>query len=196
MMKSILPQSFYARNTVTIARDLLGKQLICHIDGIIREGIIVEAEAYCSDNDPASHAFSGKTKRNTAMFGPAGHAYIYFIYGNHYCFNIVAKEDAVNAGAVLIRAIEPIIGIEHMQKARGNHQTNINLTNGPGKLTQAFNINLSHNNCNLTKKEKLWIVEDHNTESMVTVCTPRIGIKSATDYIWRFYIKDNPWVSR
>ncbi len=146
-------RSFYQRDTVTVAQDLLGKLLVRELNGQVLLGIIVETEAYTFD-DPASHTYCGKTARNAPMFGDVGHAYVYFIYGNHFCFNIVAKENDMPAGAVLIRALEPMNGIALMHKHRKKHNVRI-LTNGPGKLAQALHITKQHSGLDITQKGQL-----------------------------------------
>jgi len=135
----VLPRSFYARNTVKVAKDLLGKTLVRKTGGKIISGIITETEAYRHADDPASHAFGGLTDRNKVMFGHVGIAYVYFTYGMHYCVNAVARSDSYDAGAVLIRSISPKLGINEMIKNR-KIKSITNLTNGPAKLTQAMQI--------------------------------------------------------
>lgn len=193
-MNDVIATEFYARDTVTVAIDLLGKKIIHRVDDCTLAGIIVETEAYCS-NDPASHAFKGITKRNAPMFGPVGHAYVYFIYGNHYCFNVVAKSKQEPAGAVLIRAIEPCEGIDIMTTLR-HGISGYNLTNGPGKLTQALCINSAHNNANLTLPAHLALTHGHDINSQMIVAHSRVGISVATDKLWRFTIEHNKWASQ
>jgi len=135
----ILPRSFYAKDTVKVAKDLLGKKLIRKIGNRTISGIITETEAYRYKDDPASHAHRNQTERNKAMFGEVGRAYVYFTYGMYYCVNAVAKSNSVRAGAVLIRSLEPREGINFMNIKRKT-KSNSNLTNGPAKLTQALNI--------------------------------------------------------
>ena len=133
----ILSQEFYHRDTIDVAKDLLGKIIVRVIRGKILSGMIVETEAYRSKDDPGSHAYRGMTERNRVMFGEVGRSYVYFTYGNHYCLNLVAKDDSTAAGAALIRAIEPLHGIELMRKFRKISDI-YNLTSGPGKLTKAL----------------------------------------------------------
>lgn len=191
-----LPRTFFSRKTDQVARELLGKYIVRKIDHRVLIGKIVETEAYTGD-DPASHAFIGKTPRTRALFETPGHAYIYFIYGNHYCLNIVAHSKE-HAGGVLIRALEPISGIEYMKKCR--HVTDERqLTNGPGKLTQALHITKNLYGQDMTKKEDLFvgeIIPKEKTEFVSIVATPRIGISKARDILWRFIIEGNPWLSR
>ena len=175
------------KDTVTVARNLLGKKIIRKIGKQEISGIITETEAYKHKDDPASHAFRKITERNKAMFGEVGTAYVYFTYGMHYCFNIVARHPKSEAGAVLIRAIEPKIGIKVMQKNRTN--TNLkNLTNGPAKLTQALEITKKLYGADLTKKSNLYITDGIKKPKNISA-TPRIGIKEATDKLWNFKIK-------
>lgn len=187
MKNKILPRKFYQRDTVTVAKDLIGKILVRNISGKILSGVIVETEAYSGLEDPASHAYIGETKRNMALFGPVGHAYIYFTYGNHFCLNVVAKKN-VKAGGVLIRAIFPLQEIEEMQKNRyiKNLKT---LTNGPGKITQALKIDKELYGTDLTKKGPLYICDTKKIKESEIHATPRIGIKKAKDNPWRFVVK-------
>lgn len=190
----LLTRSFYARDTLTVAKALLGKLLVRRLGKKLLIGKIVEVEAYKGFEDPASHAYKGKTFRNKVMFGRAGHAYIYFTYGNHYLLNVTTEKIGV-PGAVLIRALEPLAGIETMLKLRGINDTK-NLTNGPGKLTKALNVTGELNGLDLTKGDKLFICKPKNREKFEIECSRRIGIKVGLDKLWRFYIKDNPYVSR
>ncbi|MCP8322706.1 MAG: DNA-3-methyladenine glycosylase [Candidatus Methylarchaceae archaeon HK02M2] len=190
----ILDRAFYEKETVTAAKDLLGKILVKRTSKGNIIGRIVEVEAYRGSDDPASHAYRGKTDRNYLMFGNGGHAYIYFIYGNHYCFNVTAKIGD-DPGAVLVRALEPIEGINLMQMNRQVKDMK-SLTDGPGKLTKAMNITMRHNGADLTKGEELFLCEPKEIENFTIVSTKRIGIRSGIDKLWRFYIKDNMFVSR
>ena len=179
-----------------MARDLLGR-VLCHDSGRgLTAGIVVETEAYLSHGDPACHAARGKTARNAAMFGPAGIAYIYFIYGNHYCFNAVTGLPGVGE-AVLIRALEPLVGLELMSRRRGNPPQEIALTNGPGKLCQALGITGALNRQPL-QGLPLWIGRgtSRRPEPQSIISSPRIGISKGTEKLLRFYLKDNRYVSR
>ena len=194
MSEKILSRAFYARDTVTVARELLGKRVVRSDKASVCSGIIVETEAYTCI-DAACHAYRGKTISNAALFGPVGHAYIYFIYGMYFCLNVVAREKAVLAGGVLIRALEPIEGIEQMcvrRKTRVVH----NLTNGPGKLAQALHITKALYGCDVTKKGPLFITEGVELQAHDIVAAPRIGISKEQERAWRFYCKDNSFVSR
>lgn len=189
----VLTSAFYARDTVRVAGDLLGKCLV-RVRGHTRMvGRIVEAEAYKGSEDPASHAFRGVTRRNAPMFAEAGHAYIYFTYGNHYCLN-VTTEPRGTAGAVLIRALEPLKGLQSMRRLRPG-VSDLELTNGPGKLTKAMGIDLALNEVDMTKPGPLFIV-DSGPEDFRVNQSPRVGIRQGTDRLWRFYIADNAYVSR
>jgi DNA-3-methyladenine glycosylase len=178
-------------DSIKAARSLLGYKLIRkESDGSITSGYIVETEAYRND-DPASHSFKGLTKRTTALFEGSGTVYVYFTYGMHYCVNIVTGPE--NYGqAVLIRAIEPIEGIDLM-KYRRNQTDDYKLTNGPAKLTQALGIEMSLNGSNL-KDGPISIVKGYKPKEIVV--SKRIGISQAKDEPWRFYIAGNKFVSR
>ena len=182
----VLPRKFYINDTKHVAKELLGKKLIRKIGRQILSGVIVETEAYKGKNDPASHAARKKTERNKIMFGEAGHAYVYFTYGMHYCFNVVAKKESAESGAVLIRAIQPRQGIKRMIK---NRKTNVisNLANGPGKLTQAMQITLKEYNLDLTKNSSLFIIDGEKPAKIIA--KPRIGIKIGVDKLWNFSCK-------
>ena len=185
-MLNILPRSFYARNTVTVARDLLGKKIVRKIGNQRITGIIIETEAYGYQNDPASHAFRKKTERNRAMFEEIGRAYVYFTYGMYFCFNVVARNSKADAGAVLIRAIHPEEGIELMKKNRGREDEKI-LSNGPAKLAQALDITKKQYGIDLTKKSELFITDGLPKPRKISV-GPRIGISTALDNLWNFKI--------
>jgi len=184
----ILPRSFYSHDTVTVAKSLLGKRLVRKIDKKEISGIIIETEAYTHRDDPASHAFGKITERNKAMFGEVGRAYVYFTYGMHYCFNVVAKNPKVDAGAVLIRAISPEKGIQIMQKNRNTNNLK-NLVNGPAKLTQALCISKEHYGLDLTKNSELFITDAINTKKKI-ISSSRVGIKVATEKLWNFKMSE------
>ena len=193
-MFTIIKRSFYEQDTDIVARALLGKQIVHIVHKQIRAGIIVETEAYCSD-DPACHAYKGLTQSNSALFGPVGHAYVYFIYGNHYCVNVVARNKNQPAGGVLIRAIEPTFGIEEMKQAR-HGITGHQISNGPGKLTQALGITKKQNHVDLTVKGELFIAEGCTVKPSEILSSTRIGISAAKERPLRFYVSNNPWASR
>jgi DNA-3-methyladenine glycosylase len=183
----LLPADFYGRDTVTVARDLLGKQIVRIHDAKLVSGIISETEAYGSVDDQASHAYRGKTARNAALFGPIGHSYIYFIYGNHYCLNIVARSPDARAGGVLIRALMPHEGIEVMHQRRRTELMN-RLTNGPGNVAQALQLTLQDNYVDMTQHGSLYVMEGIRLPNSYIKETARIGIRKAQDKLWRFII--------
>lgn len=189
----LISKSFFKRSTLQTAKDLLGTYLVRETaDGKIL-GKIVETEAYLW-NDPASHSFSGKTKRNSPMFGPAGRAYVYFTYGMYNCFNVVTEKEGIGE-AVLIRAIEPVQGIEIMKKNRGMTDEK-NLCNGPGKITIAFAISRDFNCLDLTNKNSPLKIFAAKKENFEIVETERIGISEGKELPHRFYIKGNRFVSK
>jgi DNA-3-methyladenine glycosylase len=179
-----LPRAFYDRDTVTVARELLGKHLVHRVNGAERIGRIVEVEAYVGPHDLASHSSRGLTERTKVMFGPPGHAYVYLIYGMHHCMNVVTDREGHGA-AVLLRAVEPWSGIT----AR---------TQGPGLLCSAMGIDRKLNSCDLLS-EKLFIAAPLASDVFGIARSPRIGVDYARHWArrhLRFYIKDNPFVSR
>ena len=186
----ILPRSFYARPTAEVARGLLGK-VIVHGPAA---GIIVETEAYPGGDDLASHSARGVTNRTRVIFGPPGHAYVYFIYGMYECLNLVA-EPAGTPGCVLIRALEPIAGIPLMRRRRPAAKGIEDLANGPGKLTLAMSINRSHYGADVTRGT-LVVREPAAPQAIEIVATPRIGITHCADRPLRFLIAGNRFVSR
>jgi DNA-3-methyladenine glycosylase len=185
-----LNRSFFNRNTLLVAKELLGKLLVLKTAKGQLIGRIVETEAY-HENDPASHSFRGMTPRNKPMFGRPGFAYVYFTYGMHYCFNVVTEKNG-KAGAVLIRALDPLKGLEVMKKNRNKDQLKI-LTNGPAKLAQAFGIDKTYNEIDLISGN-LNIYQD-SPEKFKIQKSKRIGISQAEHALLRFYIKENPFVS-
>ena len=194
----ILPSNFYARDTLTVARKLLGKKLVKREpSGLLLEGIIVETEAYIGVEDKACHARWRKKETCFPILGPGGFTYVYFTYGTYHMLNIVTEMDGFPS-AVLIRALEPINGMDLMFKNRKVEKVH-DLTSGPGKLTMAFGISKEHNNIDLTKEDTLYIAEHSKPLKFDIVTTTRIGILYAEEYInkpWRFYIKNNKFVSR
>jgi DNA-3-methyladenine glycosylase len=194
-----LPASFYDRDPRRVSRELLGKVLVRRDGRNLLLGRIVEVEAYLGRNDPAAHSFAGRTPRNAVLWGPPGFAYVYFIYGNHYCFNVSCLADGV-AGGVLFRALEPIAGIEAMARARGLATTDAGdlrrLTSGPGRMAEAFGITrVRDNGKDLTSaKSDLWIADDGTPRPRVKV-TPRIGITKAAERPLRYIIPGNRFVS-
>jgi DNA-3-methyladenine glycosylase len=193
-----LPRSFYDRDPRRVARELLGKVLLRRNGRALLAGRIVEVEAYLH-GDPAAHSFIGRTTRNAVLWGPPGLAYVYFIYGNHYCFNVSCLPDGV-AGGVLFRALEPLIGIEEMARGRGLSPAEAKdlrkLTSGPGRLAEAFGITRERDNQkDLTlPKSDLWIADDRAPRPPVKI-TPRIGITKAAERPLRYIVPGNPYVS-
>lgn len=195
----ILPREFYDRDPREVSRDLLGKVLVRREGRKTLKGRIVEVEAYLGEGDPAAHAAAGRTPRNDALFGPPGHAYVYFIYGNHWCFNVSCLPDGVGGG-VLFRALEPLEGIKDMARAR--HITIASdrdlrlLTSGPGRLAEAFGITRERdNNKDLTsRRSDLYLADEGFVPVRVFEC-PRIGITKAADLPLRYLIPGNPFVS-
>jgi DNA-3-methyladenine glycosylase len=191
--------SFYQRPTEVVAKDLVGKKLVRTIRNNKKHfrlaGIIVETEAYGYSDDLASHAYVGPTDRNKVMFGNVGRAYVYFTYGNHFCFNVSARRSKVEAGAVLIRGIEPVEGVELMRQFRPVDDI-FSLTSGPGKLTQALNITSSLNGTDMTNPESEIYVESGKRPKGIVTTGPRIGITRAMDKEWRFVDPSSPFISR
>ena len=192
----ILQQPFYNRDTALVAKELLGKIVVREIDkDTILMGKIVETEAYIGEHDLACHAHGGKRIRNAPLFGPVGHAYVYFIYGMYYCLNFIARDSKISAGGVLIRALEPLQGIEYMQFKRHIHKIK-DVTNGPGKLTRAFSITKDFNGIEITKKGPLYVIDAPLVSKKDIVVTTRVGISKAADELLRFYIKGNAFISK
>ena len=178
----ILPRSFYARATVEVARGLLGKVLVHGVTA----GIIVETEAYLGGDDLAAHSARGLTARTRVIFGPPGHAYVYLIYGMYECLNLVAEPDG-RPGCVLIRALEPVSGVELMQARRGAIRKVAQLANGPGKLTLALGITRAHNGADVTRGS-LVVREAAGTGEREIEVTPRIGITRSAELPLRFVL--------
>ena len=198
----VLPRSFYRRPTLDVARDLLGTLLIHRSGDGLTSGSIVEAEAYIGESDPACHAAPGPTSRNEPLYGEPGHAYVYLNYGMHCLVNAVTEEAGAPA-AVLIRALEPVSGIDLMQtrrrQGRGRHRPHIpihELCRGPGNLTRAMGITLGDNRADLTRSAHatLWI-EDRGKTIHDVGWSPRIGIRVGTDRPWRCFVMGHPCVS-
>jgi DNA-3-methyladenine glycosylase len=188
-----LKSSFYARSTELVAESLLGKTLVRLISNASSKlerlsGMIVETEAYGFKNDAASHAYRGLTSRNAAMFGDVGRAYVYFTYGSQYCINVSARSNELRAGAVLMRALQPLEGIDTMKSLRRTDDV-LSLTSGPGKITQALGITKLLNGEDMTDSESRLHIED-GINPLAIVTTKRIGISQALDKKWRFIISD------
>ena len=183
-----LTRRFFARPAPQVAPDLLGKLLVKADDGIVAR--IVEVEAY-TDTDEASHAFRGPTARNAPMFGPPGHAYVYFTYGMHWCMNTVTGKEGHGQGC-LLRAAEPLEGMEVLRARRGNAKDR-DLLRGPGRLGQGFGLSRDDSGADLCDGGPLFLADDGERPAIAT--GPRVGVSLAADEPWRFWIPDSPWVS-
>jgi DNA-3-methyladenine glycosylase len=200
----ILPRSFFDRDPRVVARALLGKLVVRREGHKMLAGRIVEVEAYLGADDLAAHAAAGRTARNSALFGPPGHAYVYFIYGMYYCLNFSCLPDG-EAGGVLIRALEPIAGLEEMAEARGLHDLDFQsvrdlrkLTSGPGRLSEALAITRSRDNDKdvVSPRSDLQVLDDGRPRGGRVEVTPRIGIVKSADMPLRYTIAGNEFVSR
>lgn len=200
-----LKEDFFKRDTLIVAEDLLGKILVREKNGEKITCKIVETEAYIGEIDKACHAYKGKrTSRTEPLYGKPGIAYVYFIYGMYYCFNIITKKEGKPEG-VLIRAVEPIDGIDYMSLNRYkkvydslNTYQRKNLCNGPSKMAMACNITKEDTWIDLTKSNELF-VQDNCSENFKIIKSKRVGIdyaEEARDFLWRFYIEGNKYVSR
>jgi DNA-3-methyladenine glycosylase len=195
-----LSREFYAQPTVRVARALLGKWLVHESSEGRTVGRIVETEAYLGAKDPASHAFKGRSARNASMFGPPGHAYVYFIYGMHHCFNVVTRP-AGTGEAVLVRALEPIEGLELMRERRGAGRSDRELCNGPGKLVQAMGMSRAHDGVDLVRGALgIYAATRAKRGSMLRpseiATSARIGITRSADLPLRFHVRGNAYVSK
>ena len=183
-----LPRSFYNRDTVTVAKELLGKKIVRRIGKTVLSGIITETEAYKHLEDEASHAYAGRTERNKAMFEECGRAYVYFTYGMHYCFNIVARGKTSKAGAVLVRAIEPLDGVERMVKNRsiasGGKSTRHGIADGPAKIAQAMKITKSQYGEDLVKSDSMYVTKGAKVYKVRS--SSRIGVSKGSAKMWNF----------
>jgi DNA-3-methyladenine glycosylase len=198
-----LPREFYDRDPRRVSRELLGKVLVRREGRRVRTARIVEVEAYLGMDDSAAHSFAGRTARNAVLFGPPGHAYVYFIYGNHYCLNVSCLPDGV-AGGILFRALEPLAGIEEMALARGLSVAGAatsardlrQLTSGPGRLAEAFGITRERDNGkDLTSARSDLFIADDGYRVRRILTTPRIGITKAVERPLRYVISGNEFVS-
>jgi DNA-3-methyladenine glycosylase len=195
-----LSRAFYDRDPARVARELLGMVLVRVARGGVCAGRIVETEAYLAAGDPACHSARGQTRRNAAMFGPPGHAYVYAIHAK-WCLNMVTEAAGV-ASAVLIRAVEPLVGLTQMQRRRPD-ATPHDLTRGPSRLCMALDVDKRLNGWDLTRGERLWIAADSAVASVngpsvpdaFIVATPRIGISSGQEHLLRFAVAGNAYVS-
>jgi DNA-3-methyladenine glycosylase len=198
----ILPREFFNRDPRTVGRELLGKLLIRREGGRLLAGRIVEDEAYLGADDPAAHAYAGLTRRNAVLFGPPGHAYVYFIYGNHYCLNVSCMPEGLGEG-VLLRAMEPVFGLSAMARARGlqlpappgTAQLRL-LSSGPGRMSEALSITRARDNGKdlTSRRSDLWFADDGYRPARIAA-TPRIGIRKAVEQPLRFVIAGSPFVS-
>ena len=190
---ALVPRDFYLDSPDLVAQKLLGKLLV---RGEM-VGRIVEVEAYFGEADPASHSFPGKTARNAVLFGPPGHAYVYFIYGMYFCLNVSCEPDGL-PGGVLFRALEPVSGLEAMAKARGVAATTVAaLTSGPGRLCQAFGVTRERDNgVDFTSRKSDLQIRDDGFVAGEILVTPRIGISKDADRPARFVLAGNPFVSK
>ena len=190
-----LPRSFYSRSTLDVANDLLGKVLIRRLGRRKLAGRIVETEAYVGPHDLACHASKGHTPRTAVMFGPAGFAYVYMIYGFYFCLNVVTEPEGYPA-AVLIRAVEPLEGVDLMKKLRRHPVRHTNIASGPGKLCMAMSVDKQLNGADLLGTT-IWI-EDRNIDRGAILTSPRVGVDYAGEYKdkpWRFFVDGSPHVS-
>lgn len=192
MIDRILPRTFYDRDVQEVARDLLGQRLVRVVDGRVRTGWIVETEAYRHANDPASHSFRGRTRRNASMFGPPGTAYVYTIHAR-FCLNAVA-EGVDRGAAVLIRAVEPESGIQDMVASRGTAVT-LDLARGPARLCEAFELDRNWDGWDLTRGDLLWIEQGLAIPAAQVGVSGRIGIRDGADLPLRFFLAGNRFVS-
>ncbi len=188
-----LPKSFYDRDTELVARALLGATLECHTPEGIAAGRIVETEAYLGEHDLACHAAVGRTTRTAPLYGPPGIAYVYFIYGMYWCFNAVTRAEH-EPSAVLVRAVEPLTGLDLMRRRRPHARRDTDLTNGPGKLCLALGID-GRQNWNALQQPPLLIRAGESVADSDVEVTPRIGITKSADWPLRFVVRDNPYVS-
>lgn len=188
-----LPRAFFARPAPVVARELIGCVLVHRTPAGPRSGVIIEAEAYRGLRDPASHAFRGATPRSAVMFGPPGHLYVYFTYGMHHCVNLVCESEGM-AGAVLIRALEPLRGLEAMRRDRG-HRDDSRLARGPGCVARALDLDRRHDGLDLSRGP-VWV--ERSARPLPGPCVrtgPRIGIRAGLERRWRFWIDGHPGVS-
>jgi DNA-3-methyladenine glycosylase len=199
LKQQLIPRSFFSRRTDLVARDLLGCLLVRQSNGTRLSGRIVEVEAYIGEEDLACHAKAGRTRRTEVMYGPAGFAYVYFTYGMHWMLNVVTEEEGFPA-AVLIRAVEPVEGIELMRGWRGMEEKTL-LCRGPARLTQAMNIRQPENGLDFCQTgSPLWIEAGAKANTDEIAISPRIGLGNTPEpwlsKPWRFYLKDSPFVSK
>jgi len=189
-----LPRRFFARPSTIVARELLGRTLVrAEARGGRTAARIVETEAY-EETDPASHSFRGMTARNAVMFGPAGHLYVYFTYGMHFCMNVVTDRPG-RGSAVLLRAAEPLDGIRAMRRRRETQDVR-SLCSGPARLTQAFRIDRRFDGTDIVEGGTLWIERASPVPDALVDVGPRVGIRAGVEQPWRFSVRGDPFVSR
>jgi DNA-3-methyladenine glycosylase len=189
-------RDFYRRSSLEVAPDLLNKLLVAGEGDRRRDGRIVEVEAYCGADDPASHAFRGRTARNATMFGPPGHLYVYFTYGMHFCANVVCGEEG-EASAVLLRGLTPVAGVEEMRSVRATCRRDRDLCAGPARLCLALGIDRALDGADLVTGDRGVVVADDGTPPPAVAATSgRIGLRVATDRPWRYYVAGAPGLSR
>lgn len=193
-LSNSLPREFYEVPALELASKLIGRLLVSRINGEYTAGLIVETEAYLSVNDPASHAARGKTPRTAIQWGPPGFTYVYLIYGMYYCMNIVSDLEGT-AGCVLLRAVEPIHGLETMRLRRPHAKNDIQLCNGPGKLTAALGVKRQHNAIDLTQ-ELLFVCNHEKKQNFDVSQSSRVGLTEGLELPYRFFVNGNPFVSR
>ena len=185
----VVPRAFYQRDPRAVAPELLNKILVAP-DG--RSGRIVEVEAYCGADDPAAHTYRGRTRRNETMFGPAGHMYVYFTYGMHWC----ANASCGHGNGVLIRALEPLTGIERMRASRPKAKRDTELCSGPARLAQALSITGANDGADLVNGDQGFKILDDGAASAPAMASTRIGISKAMEHLWRWHVTGNPHVSK
>ena len=192
--RQALPRAFYRRDVLRVAADALGRRLVWEGPAGRVSGRVVEVEAYGGPEDEASHARPGPTPRNASMFGEAGHAYVYFTYGMHHCLNLVTGAPG-RASAVLIRALEPLEGLEAVRENRGHQVPDAGLLRGPGCVTRGFGLTRAHDGLDLTRGP-LWLSRERPRRTPWKVTSgPRIGIRRAADRPWRLWLLGHPCVS-
>jgi len=190
-----LSRKFYLRDTITVSKELLGKIIIRKTGNKTLTAKIVETEAYIGEHDPASHSYMKITERNKIMYDIGGKIYVYFIYGKYFCFNIVSERKGIG-NATLIRAVEPLSGIEEMKKLRSGINSDVELTNGPSKLCIALDIDKSLNGEEVTNEAKIYISKPVKKEKFEIITSKRIGLNIGKDFQYRFFIKNNLYVTK
>ena len=197
-MPKQLSREFYTRDTLTLARDLLGKRMVRRFEGQRLAGHITEVEAYIGEEDEACHANSGQTERTAPMYGPPGHLYVYLIYGMYHCLNIVTEQEGFPA-AILVRALRPVEGLATIRRLRGAQHAERDLARGPGRLCEALVVDRSFNyECLYGEDTRLWLEQAPAVPTDEIARSPRINVRGderARTVRWRFYLRDSCWVS-